>query len=323
VVSLAESARIARVVVIVALSVACLTPWITAPWALAAGAAIALGAGNPFPQISSRVAVRLLQASVVGLGCGMSLARVVTAGASGVGYTIAGIAVTLAAGSLLGRLLRVERETSWLVTGGTAICGGSAIAAIGAAIGARRESLSVALGIVFLLNAVALYAFPPLGHALGMSQQQFAVWAAVAIHDTASVVGASAIYGEEALETATVLKLARALWIAPLALLAAAWSRRATQRGDVPRPSPPWPWFIALFVLATLIRSVWPAVIPAFDVVAQAARKALVLTLFLIGLGLTPQALRSVGPRPLLQGVALWLGLSVVSAAAILFTLPP
>lgn len=322
-VSLAASGRVLRGAMIVAAAAACLSPWVTAPWALAAGAVFALSLGNPFPQFMARLAVRLLQASVVALGCGMSLASVVEAGTNGIVYTLVGIAVTLVAGALLGRLLRVEQETSWLVTGGTAICGGSAIAAIGAAIGARRESLSVALGIVFLLNAVALYAFPPLGHALGMSQQQFAVWSAVAIHDTASVVGAGAMYGEEALETATVLKLTRALWIAPLALAAAAWSRRTARGGATPGLRPPWPWFIALFVLAALIRSVWPAVTPAFDGVAHAARRVLVLTLFLIGLGLTPQALRAVGPRPLLQGVVLWLGLSVVSAASVLLTLTP
>jgi uncharacterized integral membrane protein (TIGR00698 family) len=215
----------------------------------------------------------------------------------------------------LGRWLRVERQTSLLITTGTSICGGSAIAAVGPAIGARSEAMGVSLATVFLLNAVALYLFPAIGHALGLSQHQFAIWAAVAIHDTSSVVGAAASYGSVALEQATVLKLARALWILPMTVVAAAVARR---RGAREGAAPPIavPWFIGLFVLAAVARSsLPPAAEPALDAAARAARWLLVVTLFLIGAGLSRATLRAVGLRPMLQGLLLWLvvgGLSLL-----------
>jgi len=254
---------------------------------------------------------------VVGLGFGMPLATVARAGASGVGYTVAGIAVTMALGVLLGRWLRVDRETSLLVTTGTSICGGSAIAAVAPVLGARPESTSVALATVFVLNAVALYLFPAVGHLLGLSESQFAVWAAVAIHDTSSVVGAAAAYGPRALEAATVLKLARALWIAPLALgVAAVVGRRG---GAVGRSRVKLPWFVAFFVLAAVVRTTLPAAAhPALDALARAARTVLILTLFLIGAGLSRATLRSVGARPLVQGTLLWASVAALTLAAVL-----
>jgi uncharacterized integral membrane protein (TIGR00698 family) len=302
----------------------CLTPWASPALALALGSGFALTLGNPFPERSARTSRWLLQGAVVGLGFGMSLSAVVRAGASGVGYTVAGIATTLMLGALLGRWLRVERETSFLVTAGTSICGGSAIAAVGPAIGARPEAMSVALATVFVLNAVALYLFPWLGHLLGLSEGQFAIWAAVAIHDTSSVVGAAAAYGPRALESATVLKLARALWIVPLALGAAAVARRRGARvgakvgGAGGRARLKLPWFIGLFLLAAVVRTVLPPVaLPALDALARAARLALVLTLFLIGAGLTRQTLRAVGVRPLVQGVLLWVAVAGLALAAV------
>lgn len=301
------------------------TPWASPPVALALGLLLAVGLGNPYAKRTTGWAKKLLQASVVGLGFGIPLARVLEAGSTGVLYTVLGIALAIALGLLLGRAFRVERETSWLVTGGTAICGGSAIAAIGASIRARSEAMSVALATVFVLNAVALYAFPPVGAYFAMSQDQFAVWAAVAIHDTASVVGAAAVYGAEALETATVLKLARALWIAPLALLAAWYVRREAQRagkGKDAHASTPIPWFIGLFILAALARTLVPAGEPAFDFLARAARQALVVTLFLIGASLTRASLAAVGARPLVQGLVLWVVMSVVTLFAVLKFVP-
>jgi uncharacterized integral membrane protein (TIGR00698 family) len=290
-----------------------LTPWATPALSLALGGALGLTLGNPAPELAGRAAKWLLQAAVVGLGFGMPLGAVAAAGRTGVGYTVAGIATALALGLLLGRWLRIERQTSFLITAGTSICGGSAIAAVGPAIGAGSEAMSVSLATVFLLNAVALYLFPPVGHLLHLSQHQFAVWAAIAIHDTSSVVGAAASYGSMALEQATVLKLARALWIVPLTLAAAAVTRQESgaavtrhESGDAPTRAS-LPWFIGLFLLAAFARSLLPpAAIPALDGVARGARTALVLTLFLIGSGLTRSTLRAVGLRPLVQGVLLW-----------------
>jgi uncharacterized integral membrane protein (TIGR00698 family) len=300
-----------------------LTPWATPALALALGAVLSLTLGNPAPVLTARGARHLLQAAVVGLGFGMPLGAVVSAGRTGVLYTVAGIATALTLGLLLGRRLRVERQTSLLITAGTSICGGSAIAALGPAIGARAEAMSVALATVFVLNAVALYLFPPVGHLLHLSQHQFAVWAAIAIHDTSSVVGAAASYGPVALDQATVLKLARALWIVPLTLAASAAARR---RGASPAagsggegPVVRVPWFIGLFVLAAAARSLLPAAAgPALDGLAGLAKTALVLTLFLIGAGLSRPTLKAVGIRPLLQGVLLWVavgGLALLLAA--------
>jgi uncharacterized integral membrane protein (TIGR00698 family) len=298
-----------------------LTPWATPAVALALGALLSLTLGNPAPALTARGARHLLQAAVVGLGFGMPLSAVVSAGRTGVLYTVAGIATALTLGLLLGRRLKVERQTSLLITAGTSICGGSAIAALGPAIGARSEAMSVALATVFVLNAVALYLFPPVGHLLHLSQHQFAVWAAIAIHDTSSVVGAAASYGPVALGQATVLKLARALWIVPLTLAASAAARRsgAHPATDAGAPTVRVPWFIGLFVLAAAARSLLPAAAgPVLDGLAGLAKTALVLTLFLIGAGLSRPTLRAVGVRPLVQGVLLWVtvgGLALLLAA--------
>jgi uncharacterized integral membrane protein (TIGR00698 family) len=311
----------AAAVLLVGGALFCLTPWASAPGALALGLLIALTLGNPLRARTGPASKLLLQASVVGLGFGMSLGAVLRAGASGVGYTVAGIALALTLGLLLGRWLEVEREASWLITAGTSICGGSAIAAVGGAIRAREEAMSVSLATVFVLNAVALYLFPPVGRWLHLSEHQFAVWAAVAIHDTSSVVGAATAYGQRALQDATVLKLARALWIVPLALGASALARRREGVSEGKRP--PAPWFIGLFLLAAVVRSLLPATTyPALDGLARLARVGLVLTLFLIGAGLTRSTLRAVGLRPMLQGVLLWAILGVTSLAAILAWVP-
>lgn len=296
-----------------------LTPWATPALALGLGSLIALTLGNPLSALTARWAKRLLQVAVVGLGFGMSLGAVVAAGRSGVGYTIAGIVLAITLGLLLGRWLHIERQISFLITAGTSICGGSAIAAVGPAIGACSEAMSVALGTVFVLNGVALYLFPPIGHLLHLGQHQFAVWSAIAIHDTSSVVGAASSYGALALHEATVLKLARALWIVPLTLLAAlVFRRRRAGDGASTRVSFSWPWFIPLFVAAAAVRSLLPLpMLPMLDGMARASRVLLVLTLFLIGTGLSRATLRAVGLRPLVQGVLLWVAVSSLTLLAV------
>jgi len=298
---------------------------VTPATALALGIAIALLFGNPWTNATSRASRLLLQSSVVGLGFGIPIRVVLAAGGQGIVVTAFFIAAALVAGLILGRWMGIERHTSMLIASGTSICGGSAIAAVGPAIGASLEAMSVSLATVFVLNAVALYVFPVVGHALHLSQHQFGVWAALAIHDTSSVVGASASYGVQALQEATILKLARALWILPLAI-SAPWIVRHHALG-VMLPDDPAaaarrrlvvPWFIALFVAAALARSVSPPSWTAtYAAVALAARYTLILTLFLIGLGLTRAQLRAVGARPLLQGLALWIAVATVSLALV------
>ena len=279
--------------------------------ALAAGVLVALLVGNPWPQITATLGSRLLQVAVVALGFGISLESLVRAGSTGVGLTVVLLALVFAAGIWLGNWLAVERDVSLLITAGTGICGGSAVAALGSAIGASRESMSVAIATVFVLNSVALYTLPPLGHLLDLSQHQFAIWAALSIHDTSSVVGAASAYGPAALEEATILKLARALWILPLALVV---TRLRPTNADGARSPVPIPWFIGLFVLAALARSAaGPAYRSWFDMGASFGRSALVVTLFLIGASLTREQLRAVGLRPFLHGVALWIGVGCLT----------
>ncbi len=306
-----------RLVAFGGLAALSLSPWASPPLALGLGIALALLLGNPFLTTTRMLSKWLLQASVVGLGFGMSLAAVARAGASGVAYTIAGILVAVTLGLFLGRWLAIDRTTSFLITAGTSICGGSAIAAIGPAIGAPPEAMSVSLATVFVLNAVALYLFPATGHLLHLSQHQFGIWSAIAIHDTSSVVGAAASYGPQALQEATVLKLARALWIVPLTLAATAVTRhRSGSAAASSRPS--LPWFIGLFLVAALVRTLAPVTaLPLLDGLAHLARIALVFTLFLIGSGLTLATLRSVGYRPLAQGVLLWLAMGSLTLVAV------
>ncbi|PKM96681.1 MAG: putative sulfate exporter family transporter [Elusimicrobia bacterium HGW-Elusimicrobia-3] len=290
------------------LFVFCLTPYASPPLALALGLALALTAGHPFGRYNGRAVKYLLQASVVGLGFGMNFRAVLAAGSAGAGYTAFTIAATLAAGLLAGRLLGVGRKTSALISAGTAVCGGSAIAALAPVLDADEHEISVALGTVFILNAAALFLFPPLGHAAGLTQGQFGLWAAIAIHDTSSVVGAAARYGGEALELATTVKLARALWIVPLALGAALLAGKKNAKISVP-------YFIFAFLLASALATALPARGGLFSALSSAARQGLTLTLFLIGAGLSREAVRQVGLRPVLQGAALWF---VVGAGSLL-----
>jgi uncharacterized integral membrane protein (TIGR00698 family) len=301
-----------RVVLFIALLVFCATPWASPPIALALGLALALTLGNPFAGRTSKPTKLLLQASVVGLGFGMNLQKVVEAGRAGILFTIATIAGTLLLGAVIGRALRVSRSTAHLISSGTAICGGSAIAAVGPVINATDEEMSVALGTVFILNSIALFIFPPLGHSIGLTQTQFGVWAAVAIHDTSSVVGAAARFGAEALQIATTVKLARALWIVPLTIATAfAFKRRSTRIA--------MPWFILFFLVASVIRTYAHG---PWDAIVYAARVGLTITLFLIGMSLSRQSIAAVGVRPMLLGVILWIVISAASLAAVLRFIP-
>jgi uncharacterized integral membrane protein (TIGR00698 family) len=312
----ARGSRVARVVIVSGAILACLPP-VPAAAALAAGVAIALAIGNPYVARTRVYARRLLPISVVGLGAAMDLGVVARTGARGIGYTVATIAACVALGTILGRALRVERRTGTLVTIGTAICGGSAIAAAAPVLGADDQEISVALGTVFVLNSIALLVFPPIGHVVGLSQSSFGLWAALAIHDTSSVVGAALQYGTVALSTGTTVKLARALWIVPVTLALAAVERRRRAGAREGTGSNRPPWFILGFVAAAALTTYLPALRPAGEVVAAVARRSLVLTLFLIGVGLSRQTLRAVGVRPLVLGVALWIAMGVGTLAAI------
>ncbi|MFH0754050.1 MAG: putative sulfate exporter family transporter [Candidatus Omnitrophota bacterium] len=289
----------------------CFTPWSSPPLALMLGLALAMTLGNPYKEHQARAVKYLLQASVVGLGFGMNFTEVVSAGKSGVGFTFFSIAGTLAAGYFIGRWLSVARKTSFLVSVGTAICGGSAIAAVAPLVEADEKEVAVSLGTIFILNAVALFVFPWLGHVLGMKDHQFGLWSAIAIHDTSSVVGAAAHYGTEALKTATTVKLTRALWIIPVALITAIVLKKKDARIS-------FPYFILAFVGASLVVSLWPAYQPVYSGVVTIARIGLTVTLFLIGTGLSPTTLKTVGFRPVMQGVWLWLLVSGVSLGYIL-----
>jgi uncharacterized integral membrane protein (TIGR00698 family) len=305
-----------RKALFIALIIFCLTPWGSPPIALALGLALALTLGSPFPEIEGKVTKYLLQASVVLLGFGMNLKAVYDAGREGILFTIATIFGTLTLGYFVGRLLKIEQRTSALISTGTAICGGSAIAAVAPAIKAEPEQISLSLGTVFVLNSVALFLFPVIGHALGLSQHQFGIWSAIAIHDTSSVVGASASYGTEALAIATTVKLARALWIAPVALMFAVLYRK---RNQGPKAKIAIPWFILFFLLATAFRSYAPSIVlpSIFDAIVNLARAGLTVTLFFIGVSLSRETLSKFGWTAMLQGVILWVVITLVSLWAV------
>ena len=304
-------------IVFVLILLFCLSPWGSPPAALAAGLLLAVTFGNPFPQLQGKPARLLLQASVVLLGFGMNLEAVIKAGKSGVLFTIATIFGTLGLGYFVGKALNVKRNTSTLISSGTAICGGSAIAAVAPVIDADADEMSVALGTVFILNSIALLIFPYIGHALGLSEGQFGVWAAVAIHDTSSVVGAAQAYGAEALSIATTVKLARALWIAPVAILFLYLNKR---EASAERRKIVFPWFILFFLGACTVRTFAPSfVLPSiFDSLVNLAKAGMVVTLFLIGASLSRKTIKTVGVRPLMQGVILWIVISIVSLFAVL-----
>jgi uncharacterized integral membrane protein (TIGR00698 family) len=279
--------------------------FVSPPVALAMGLVFGLTFPHPYGQVAKKFSKFLLQASVVGLGFGMNLHQVIQAGRSGFIYTMLGISFALLVGMGLGALLGVERVPAFLISTGTAICGGSAIAAVGPITEASDEEMAIALGTVFVLNSVALLVFPAIGAALKLTQSQFGLWAALAIHDTSSVVGAAAKYGTVALSIATTVKLARALWIVPLSVAT------AVVRGAKARIQ--WPWFIGLFCLAAVCNTYLPAGAHVYSLAVKIAKIGLTATLFLIGSGISVATIKNVGYRPLLQGIILWLLVSVGS----------
>ncbi len=288
-------------------------PQITAPIALLLGLIFAFIFPNPCPKFNKKTSKYLLQVAVVCLGFNMNLQESLKSGSEGMLFTIVSVIGVMVLGVLIGYWMHINRKTAYLISSGTAICGGSAIAAVGPVIKADENEMAVSLGVIFILNSIALFIFPPIGHMLEMTQQQFGTWAAIAIHDTSSVVGAGEIYGEEALQLATLIKLTRALWIIPLALVTMFIFRDKTAKISIP-------WFIFIFVLAMVVNTYVP--LPEWFVTAMVwiARRGMVLTLFLIGASLSLNSIRNVGVRPLLQAVALWVIISVTSLAVVLNT---
>lgn len=287
--------------------------WVTPPLALFLGLAFALLCGQAYPKFNKKVSKKLLQYSVVGLGFGMNLQASLASGKEGMLFTIVSVVGTMLIGTFIGwKILKVNRDTSYLISSGTAICGGSAIAAVGPVIKAKDSDMSVALATIFVLNAIALFIFPVFGHWLGMTEQEFGTWAAIAIHDTSSVVGAGAAYGEEALQVATTIKLTRALWIIPLALVTSFIFKGKDRKISIP-------WFILWFIVAMLINTYALDNVPEVGkAISGLARKGLIITMFFIGASLSTDVLKAVGIKPLVQGVLLWIVISIGSLAYIL-----
>ncbi len=295
----------------------CLWPAVSGAIALVLGLIIGLIGANNWIRQTSQLASQLLQISIVGLGAGMNLAVVWSVGIASIEYTIVSITLILAFGLWLGRTGKLSRNLTLLIASGTAICGGSAIAAIACVIKPREEETTTALATVFLLNAVGLLLFPTLGHLIGFTQHQFGLWAALAIHDTSSVVGASAIYGETALKVATTVKLVRALWIVPLTLIIA-WSiSKLNKQVMPPPPKIKFPWFIGGFLAMAALATYLPGFSETGAWIALIAKRLLVVALFLVGTNLTQPALAAVGWRPLIVGTVLWIGVSISVATGI------
>jgi uncharacterized integral membrane protein (TIGR00698 family) len=282
----------------------CIVLPIDPPLALLFGIVIALTLGNPFGEKNTKMTHICLQVSVVGLGFGINLFHALEAGKQGLIFTIATIALTLTAGFIIGKLFKIDSKTSFLISNGTAICGGSAIAAVAPLLKANEKQMSVSLGTIFILNSVALLIFPYIGHYIGLNETQFGTWCAIAIHDTSSVVGAASKYGLQALQIATTIKLERALWIIPIALITAYVQKSSGNKIKIP-------YFIFLYIIAMIIATYYP--LPVYDTIYYLARKGLVVTLFLIGSGLSIDKVKSVGWKPIVQGLILWFLISIIS----------
>jgi uncharacterized integral membrane protein (TIGR00698 family) len=284
---------------------------ISTPWALLAGLIYGLTFAHPYPADTKKLSAFLLQASIVALGFGMNLHQVEHAGRSGFFYTAVSISFAMLLGLSLGYLFKVPRTASLLISAGTAICGGSAIAAVGPVLNAGEEEMAVSLGTVFVLNSVALFLFPAIGYTLHLTQSQFGLWSALAIHDTSSVVGATAKYGAQALMIGTTIKLTRALWIVPLAFVVAMLRKSKTRIK--------WPWFILLFCLAAVAGTYLHVFDPLYPRLWTLGKIGLSVTLYLIGTGISKATLKQVGVRPLVQGILLWAIVAVTSLTLIRF----
>lgn len=304
--SILDKSITTRELIFIMAFVLCLSPFISPPIGLLMGLIIAQFIGHPYLHLNHKATHILLQISVVGLGFGMNISSAMKAGKEGIIFTIFSIIGTLILGFLIGKLMTIEKKTSYLIAVGTAICGGSAIAAISPVIKAEEKQISVALGTIFILNSIALFIFPLIGHVLNLSETQFGLWCAIAIHDTSSVVGAANKFGPHALEVATTVKLARALWIIPLALLSTLIFKNKNAKIKIP-------YFIFLFIVAMIANTYLPLVQEYSNTITSIAKSGLTLTLFLIGCGLSREVLLSVGFKPLLQGLILWIVISITS----------
>lgn len=293
------------------LFILCLMPFISPAIALFLGLTLGMTAGQPFPKFSKKTSKYLLQFSVVGLGFGMNLHESLKTGKEGMLFTIVSVAAVLVLGIYLGKRLMMDRKTAYLISAGTAICGGSAIAAVGPVVKANDNEMSMALGTIFILNAIALFIFPPIGHLLNMTQEQFGMWSAIAIHDTSSVVGAGAAYGEKALEIATMVKLTRALWIIPITIVTMFLFKQKGGKIAIP-------WFIFFFILAMVANTFLTIPETVTGSLVWLAKKGLTVTLFLIGAGLSRKVIKQVGVRPMVQGVVLWVFIGLISLGVIL-----
>lgn len=294
-----------KVIIYWIIVVLCLVGVLSPPLALFIGIVMAQ-IGHPYAKLNSKLTSKLLQISVVGLGFGMNLTSAIKAGKEGIVFTVISIFGTLLLGYGLGKIMKIEKKTSFLVSAGTAICGGSAIAAVSPVIKANEQQISAALGTVFILNAIALFIFPQIGHYFELSQHQFGLWSAIAIHDTSSVVGAASNYGDEALKIATTVKLARALWIIPVAYLATLVFKNKDSKAKIP-------YFIGYFILALIANTYLPFVQKVSPYLVKLAKIGLTLTLFLIGTSLSKKVIQAVGLKPLIQGIILWVTISVAA----------
>lgn len=298
--------------IFVVLLLFCTTIFVSPPIALVLGLIVANLFGHPFLELNHKATNYLLQFSVVGLGFGMNVNSAVSAGKEGFLFTIISIVSTLVLGTFLGKWFKTDRKTSHLIACGTAICGGSAIAAIAPVIKSNEKQTSVALGVIFILNSVALFLFPAVGHWLDLTQKEFGLWCAIAIHDTSSVVGAASKFGPEALQIATTVKLARALWIIPVALITAFIFKNKSGKIKIP-------YFIGLFILAMISNTYLPQMVIIAPHLVSVSKIGLTVTLFLIGAGLNRNVLKSVGLKPLAQGVLLWTFITIATLVSIIY----
>ncbi|WP_407534418.1 YeiH family protein [Elizabethkingia miricola] len=306
-----KQATLLQKILFFVLLIFCVRPFVEPPLALILGFVVSFFIGHPYIKHNSVAAKYLLQFSVVGLGFGMNLTEAIKVGKEGLIFTVASIFFTLIVGLIIGRYLKINKSTSTLISGGTAICGGSAIAALAPVINAKDEDISVAMACIFILNALALLIFPVIGHQLNMSQDQFGLWSAIAIHDTSSVIGSAQKYGEEALKIATTVKLERALWIIPVSILLSVLNKGSVKKIKIP-------YFILGFIGAILLAYYFPQIKPFGEIMVFTAKKALNITLFLIASGLSISSIKKVGVKPLVQGVLLWIFISVGSLLVIM-----
>lgn len=288
--------------------------FITPAIALFIGLFYALVFKKPYPKFNKKASKYLLQASVVGLGFGMNVTEALKSGGNGMLFTIASVVGVMIIGVVVGRMMHINRKTSYLISSGTAICGGSAIAAVGPTLKADEDEMAVSLGVIFILNAIALFIFPPIGHFFELNEIQFGTWAAIAIHDTSSVVGAGEAYGQLALQTATLIKLTRALWIIPLAIVTMFIFRDNSKKISIP-------WFIFLFIIAMLINTYCNLSNELTSSIAWLAKKGLILTLFFIGASLSLATIKHIGIKPLILATILWFIIGVGSFIVVISTI--